>query len=184
MNGPSAVAAEIHAPAANAVMAAYRRSISAGSPNLAPKVARTHAATPVMPRMTAHQCGRAACSHQAAHHDAHGDAEGRELGAVAPCPPQQHDAYGLGERLAAVDDHHRLEAAPSRLTGLPAHPAVCGHARLREAAGRRLRRVQLVPEVPHRVWLAVGVRGERGAHRGEQVGAVKPRVLAVRRKAG
>ena len=38
-------------------------------------------------------------------------------------------------RLPSVDHHHRLKAAPSRQTGLPAHPAVRGHLGLREALG-------------------------------------------------
>ena len=45
-----------------------------------------------------------------------------------------------------------------------------------------LGRVQLVPEVPQGIGLALAVRGERGAHRGAQVGGVKPRALQVGRK--
>ena len=125
---------------------------------------------PVRPRVVQPPGGR---------HQASGDAHGRELGAVPPCPPRQHHAHGLGEALPGVDHHHRLEAAPPREAGLPAHPAVCGHARPPRGRRGALRRVQLVPEVPQRVGLAIGVRGERGAHRGAQVGAVKPRALKL-----
>ena len=112
-------------------------------------------------------------------HQAGDHAQRRELGAVPPGPPRQQHADGLGERVPGVDHHHRLEAAAPCEAGLPAHPAVGGHARPPRGRRGRLRRVQLVPEVPQRVWLAVGVRGERGAHRGAQVGAVKPRALEV-----
>ena len=46
----------------------------------------------------------------------------------------------------------------------------------------RLRGVQFVPEVPQGVLLALGVRGECGAHRGAQVGGLKPRALQVGRE--
>jgi hypothetical protein len=45
-----------------------------------------------------------------------------------------------------------------------------------------VRGVQLVLEVPQGIGLAVSLRGERGAHRGAQVGGLKSRALKVGRE--
>jgi hypothetical protein len=50
------------------------------------------------------------------------------------------------------------------------------------ALSARLSGVQLVPEVPQGVGLAVGLRGEGGAHRGAQVGPVQPDLVKLGRK--
>ena len=93
-------------------------------------------------------------------------------------PRQQHEANGFGEGVPGIDDHHRLEAAAPRPAGLSAHLAVVASTfGLRAAVSAVLRRAQLIPEVRQRVGLAVGVRGQRGAHSGEQVARSEPRVL-------
>ncbi len=58
------------------------------------------------------------------------------------------------------------------------------YVRSRSPPQGRLGRVQRVAEIPHRVWFAVGVCGEGGAHRGAEVGAVKPGALEFGGKAG
>ena len=102
---------------------------------------------------------------------------GRDLGAVPPREPGEEHRDGDGER--AVDDDDGLQARAAGAAGLPADLPVGAHAR-RLVARRGVGGVEFVAQVAERVALALGVRREGRADRGEQVRAVQPHRLEFR----
>ena len=123
---------------------------------------------------SAHQCGCAACSHQAAHPAPKATIERREFGPVTPGVPEQDHGSGFGELVVAGDDHHGLHAAAAYPAGLAAHAARAVHHRRPRVPGVvQPARPQFVAQVPQGVAFAVVVRAERGPDGGDEVGAVE-----------
>jgi hypothetical protein len=66
VNGPISTARASQIPHASTTRATYSRSSGLAIPNLAPKAARTHAAMPVIARITGHHVRSEACAYRAA----------------------------------------------------------------------------------------------------------------------
>ena len=173
VNGPRMAAAPIHPPAASVVTAAYRRSISVGSPARPPNAASAAAVMAAMTRTSADQCRWPGMQPARDAEDGAGRVERGEFGAVPPRPAEDQDRGGFGELVVAGDEHHGLHAAAAYPPSLAAHPGA-GWSRAAPRIGRELAAgLEFVPQVGQRVGFAVEVGGDDGPGRGEQVRPVQ-----------